>query len=289
MLYDGQYHILSNNHVLGRSGTAVAGEDTLQPALIDTGCRATNSNVVGDYAGNLVPLGSANVDAAISTARAGMVDTSGAIIDIGVPRSAIQAPTIGLNVMKSGRTTGFTTGTITSLNTTVSIRYQAKCNSGKKFVVTAINQIVTGDMSDGGDSGSLLLSDDGSPNPVGLLYAGSSATTIFNPIQDVIDAFSAGGHSFSFVGSSSAVRDPAPTQVTPTESDMLAVLAAKVQNEDSLMKVRGVMGVGIGQAEDNPLEPVIVVYFNRKHLLELPPVLDGFRLRVVISDEIVAQ
>src|SRR4026209_580390 len=57
-------YILSNNHVLGRSGQAAAGEDVSQPGLIDNGCRI--ATVVGDFT-IAVPFGAAatNVDAAI--------------------------------------------------------------------------------------------------------------------------------------------------------------------------------------------------------------------------------
>ena len=203
VLRDGALCILSNNHILARSGSAAAGEDTIQPGLIDSNCSSSTSNIVGDFVGDLVPLGSANVDAALSTARAN-VDASGSILDVGVPCSSTQAATIGLAVMKSGRTTGFTTGNVTSINTSVSIQYQKGCNQGKKFNVGYTNQIVTGAMSAGGDSGSLLLSNDGTPNPVGLLFAGSSSATIYNPITSVVSAFTAGGHTFSFVGNNCA-------------------------------------------------------------------------------------
>jgi hypothetical protein len=48
-------------------------------------------------------------------------------------------------------------------------------------------QIITGPMSQGGDSGSLLVADD-LRAAVGLLFAGSSQSTIHNPIQAVLDA-----------------------------------------------------------------------------------------------------
>jgi hypothetical protein len=290
VMRNGVLHILSNNHVLGRSGSATAGEDTLQPGLIDTGCNGNNSNIVGDYAGNLVPLGTANVDAALSIARAGMVDTSGYILDIGVPRSAPQNATVGLPVMKSGRTTGFTTGTVTSINTSVSIQYQRGCNSGRKFTVSFTNQIVTGAMSAGGDSGSVLYSNDGSPNPVGLLYAGSSSTTIYNPVQHVINAFSAGGNSFSFVGTAGLEADETidKLRLGPGPEELELALQVKVENEAALLRIPGVLGVGIGAAEDNPLEAAIVVYFDVSRTLRLPPVIDGFRVRVILTDEIVS-
>jgi len=48
-------------------------------------------------------------------------------------------------------------------------------------------QIVTGNMSSPGDSGSLLVEAAG-PRAVGLLFAGSDRSTVFNPIQDVLSA-----------------------------------------------------------------------------------------------------
>ena len=287
---DGVLGILSNNHVLARSGSGSTGEDILQPGLIDTNCSGANSNIVGDFAGNLVPLGSANVDAAIATARAN-VDTSGSILDIGVPCSSVQAPTLGLPVMKSGRTTGFTTGSITSINTTVVIQYKKKCNGGQSFNVQFTNQLVTGAMSAGGDSGSVLFSNDGSPNPVGLLFAGSASTTIYNRMQDVVNAFSAGGHTFSVVGNACLTTE-GDTGPTPSQAELDAALSVKVENEQELFRIPGVLGVGIGQAEDNPIEAVIVVYVegpSDRQVARIPLAIDGFRVRVISTDRIVAQ
>jgi hypothetical protein len=290
VLRDGVLCILSNNHVIARSGRATVGEDVLQPGLVDSGCSPTGSNIVGDFAGNLVPLGTANVDAALATAR-GNVDASGAILDIGVPRTSAQAATVGLSVMKSGRTTGFTTGTVTSTNTTVTVQYTRGCVIGLPFTLTYTNQIATGAMSAGGDSGSLLLSNDGSPNPVGLLYAGSDSTTIYNPIQHVISAFTAGGHTFSFVGGTPlAADDPANRlQRAPAPEDLAQALQAKVENEADLFRDPGVLGVGIGAAADNPFEAAIVIYFDRSRAADIPPFLDGFKTHVIITDTIVAQ
>jgi len=288
---DGVLSILSNNHILARSGVAGSGEDTQQPGLIDTNCSTAGTNIVGDFAGDLVPLGSANVDAAISTARAN-VDATGNILDVGVPCSTVQAPALGLAVMKSGRTTGFTTGTITSINTSVTIQYRKKCNGGQAFNVGYTNQVVTGPMSAGGDSGSVLFSNDGTPNPVGLLFAGSSSITIYNPMQSVVNAFTAGGHTFTFVGNSCGGLIPDPVPPGPSESELGAALAVKVQHEGELFENRGVLGVGIGQAEDNELEAVIVVYVDPPPGHALPPIpdtIDGFRVRVIETDKIVAQ
>jgi hypothetical protein len=293
VLRDGVLHILSNNHILARSGSAAVGEDTIQPGLIDSQCSAGSVNIVGDFAGNLVPLGSANVDAALAVARPGMVDESGAILDIGVPFSSTQAPVVNLPVRKSGRTTGFTTGKITSINTSVQVQYQKGCNQGKKFHVLFTNQIVTSAMSAGGDSGSLLLSnDDTSPNPVGLLFAGSSSVTVHNPIQHVVAAFTNGGHSFSFVGNAGFSAGPESSVRTPASEDLEAALQAKVENEATLFQHPGVLGVGIGAAEDDPTASVIVIYVESPSgevPSTLPTSIDGIPVRVILTDTIVAQ
>src|SRR5215471_3842943 len=58
----GNQYILSNNHVLGRSDQATAGEDISQPGLIDNNCRVPP--IVADFT-LASPLGT-NVDAAIA-------------------------------------------------------------------------------------------------------------------------------------------------------------------------------------------------------------------------------
>lgn len=291
VLRDGALHILSNNHILARSGSAQTGDDTVQPGLIDSGCVSSGSNIVGDFAGNLVPLGSANVDAALSVARPGMVDTSGAILAIGVPCSNTQAAAVNMPVMKAGRTTGFTTGTVTSINTSVQVQYQKGCGKGKKFVVAYNNQVVTTNMSAGGDSGSVLISNDGTPNPVGLLYAGSSSATIHNPIQHVVSAFSAGGHTFSFVGTGCQESAPLPPGTTPAAEDIARAVQVKVENENDLLRRHGVLGVGVGSAPNNPQEAVVVVYLDTTaHGPQvMPGALDGVKVRVIFTDPFVAQ
>src|SRR6185369_6922111 len=158
-------YVLSNNHVLGRSGAATVGDDISQPGLIDNGCRI--ATVVADFTA-AAPLGSSNVDAAIAQLRPGTMDSTGFIEDIGVPSSTIVNPSVGLSVAKSGRTTGFTTGTVSSINTSVSVQYQQGCNQGKKFVVSYTGQVVinSSTFSAGGDSGSLIVTNNSSHNPV---------------------------------------------------------------------------------------------------------------------------
>jgi hypothetical protein len=194
---NGTKYILSNNHVLGRSDQAVDGEDATQPGLIDNSCRP--ATIVGDFA-VAPPLGS-NVDAALSALRPGMMDESGFILDIGIPSSATVAPVLGLPVAKSGRTTGLTTGSVGAVDAEISVQYQVGCNMGRRFIVNYTGQMIVNApaFSAGGDSGSLIVTNDSDHQPVALLYAGSSNTTIANPIDEVLAELSAArGSSVSF-------------------------------------------------------------------------------------------
>lgn len=95
-----------------------------------------------------------------------------------------KAPTLGMRVRKFGRTTEYTEGNITLLNATVNINYSTiRGPRTARFV----GQVITESMSQGGDSGSLIV-DITENKAVGLLFAGSNLATIFTPIQVVLDA-----------------------------------------------------------------------------------------------------
>lgn len=105
------------------------------------------------------------------------------ILEIGQP-TGIRKIALGMPVRKHGRTTGYTTGTITLLNATVNVSYNTVDGVRQARFV---GQAMTTPMSQGGDSGSLILEADGT-RAVGLLFAGSSQATIFTPISVVLDA-----------------------------------------------------------------------------------------------------
>lgn len=94
------------------------------------------------------------------------------------------APRIGQSVRKSGRTTGLTTGIVTQMNAVIDVGYQTL--AGPR-TARFTGQTVTTGMSQGGDSGSLIV-DAASQNAVGLLFAGSGTATIFTPIDVVLNA-----------------------------------------------------------------------------------------------------
>ncbi len=299
-------YILSNNHVLGRGDQATAGDDISQPGLIDSNCAI--STVVADYTG-ASPLGS-NVDAAVAQLRTGLMDGTGSIEDIGVPSSTVVSPSVGLGVAKSGRTTGFTTGTIGSINTSVSVQYTKECGGGKKFLVSYTNQVVinSSTFSAGGDSGSLIVTNNASHNPVALLFAGSSSTTIGNPIGEVLTKLgTALGRSFSFnLGGGAAPtvlggdmggggRQPftpglAGLMQLPQQAADRALAVLEVHRAN-LMFTPGVMGAGVGVSDRADNEAAIVLYVNKNsgNRPNLPDSIDGVPVTVVLTDEFIAR
>ncbi len=210
----GERLILSNNHVLANSNQATLGDPILQPGAIDGGNTSTDTiaellrfvpidfnlappscSIASGVAGaaNFVAglLGSKHrlravmedpqavnqVDAALARPR-DPNDVLREILDVGEVSGTLEAE-LGMAVRKSGRTTAFTTGQITVLDASVSVSY------GENRTAQFEGQLVSGPMSQGGDSGSLLVAGD-SLQAVGLLFAGSTQATIFNPISAVL-------------------------------------------------------------------------------------------------------
>jgi len=97
--------------------------------------------------------------------------------------NATKAPQLGMRVRKFGRTTGYSEGIVKLLNATVNVGYATTAgNRQAQFV----GQVITEPLSQGGDSGSLIV-DTVEPAAVGLLFAGSNVATIFTPIDVVLN------------------------------------------------------------------------------------------------------
>lgn len=182
-------YILSNNHVMARENYAAIGEDINQPGLYDTKCALNTSNKIADLS-DFEPIkfdGTNNyIDAAI--AQFSIPDFTCATLPTyyGLPGATTVTPAVGLAIKKVGRTTSLTTGTITSINVTVNVGYT---HGTGKFV----GQFMTSTkFTKSGDSGSLVVTNNTSENPVGLLFAGTkTGQAICNPIGTVLTRFSA--------------------------------------------------------------------------------------------------
>lgn len=111
---------------------------------------------------------------------------NGETLDITGLISGTKDVNIGQKVRKSGRTTGYTEGTVSLVNATVDVGYGANrvARFNNQFIIiTPTNS----PFSQGGDSGSLIVDKDEN-KAVGLLFAGSNVSTIGTPIQLVFDA-----------------------------------------------------------------------------------------------------
>lgn len=287
----GYQYILSNNHVLARSNSGIKGDDISQPGLIDNACQVPT--IVADLWA-FPSLTTSNVDAAIARSR-GIMSSTGEIMDIGVISSVVLPASVGMVLQKSGRTTGRTTGSVSSVNTTVSIQYQPNCGMGKKFKATFRNQVVVSSstFSAGGDSGSLMLSvpsDNGLPQPVALLFAGSSTTTIGNPISQVLSAVSQSlGSPVSFVGSN-MISTPTIVQSPGTAQSIQRAHSAHQRWTERIMSGEGVIGVGVGSSADGS-EAAVVIYVDQSVAARpaLPQRVDGAPVRIVFTDPFIAR
>ncbi len=212
---NGEYHILSNNHVIGNSNQGSPGDRILQPGPHDSGTEQIAElteyveikfggpdNLVDAAIARAVEGEDGGSDCNIANAIANLLNGGASamgrstrlkpvktaaiedivlaeILDIGVVNE-IAEPTLGMEVKKSGRTTGLTFGKVQQIDVTINV------NFGQQTAFF-VDQVITNDMSDGGDSGSAIISkDDG--KMVGLLFAGSELITVFNRAQNVFDA-----------------------------------------------------------------------------------------------------
>jgi hypothetical protein len=204
--------ILSNNHVLANVNKGVRGDPIIQPGRYDGGTLADKIATLEDW----VPLqmSAQESDCSLAKSAAWVLNAAAravgsnsrltamseqaaenkvdcalarpisfdlvqsSILNIGTPKG-VRVATLGMQVQKTGRTTGYTTGQITQVDVTVQVDYQGTD-------VTFVDQVMATGMSSGGDSGSAILDMNG--NVVGLLFAGSDVATLINPIQSVLSA-----------------------------------------------------------------------------------------------------
>ena len=185
------YHVFEADIVPGGNGTvAKTGDYIIQPGLIDVGCYASQAQNVATLVVTKALPGN-NVDCSSANIITGMVDPSGAILEIGILSATTVDASIKKKVKKSGRTTGLSRSSISGLNATVSVAYDNECAGDHAFTKTFTGQILITNRGSrflaGGDSGSLMVEDvKTNPRAVGLLFAGSSTLAVANPIDDVL-------------------------------------------------------------------------------------------------------
>jgi hypothetical protein len=195
--------LLSNNHVLANSNDATLGDPILQPGPFDGGVAADQIATLFAFKAIDFAGGGNTMDAALASTTLSVLSNSTPTDDgYGVPNAQVfndansdglfdnRNALLNLPVQKYGRTTKLTHGTITGINATLNICYEVLfifCVKQATFVDQVV--IEPGVFSGGGDSGSLIVTDDLNLNPVGLLFAGSETQTIANRIDLVLNHF----------------------------------------------------------------------------------------------------
>jgi hypothetical protein len=312
-------YILSNNHVLAESDQGHVGDTIDQPGLIDGACTPLNRpgstlRPVGTLQ-YFVPLASqqTNVDAALALASPGAVDPSGSILGLGAPGrdqtlsaappmaghgETVTAANLGMNVAKSGRTTGLTCSSIDAVALTVKVDYYKDCAETQPYTTkTFENQIGIGGthFTDSGDSGALVL-DASNAEAVGLYFAGGTdgdgnGLSVVNPIGDVLHELSTEtGSPLSLVGTNTAHAvsclryDPAvptePPYVGPAALDRAQTIA---EGAADTLRGNGILGAAAGHSLDSPGDPAVVVYVDHA-TASVPQTFEGMRTQVIVTD-----
>ena len=181
LLYRGDVPVLlSNDHVIALSYLnvkPVGGEPVRQPSVGD------KWDSEEDYVARLLEwsgfLADSNLmDAAIASLT---VDARPELLGLG-PYNAIAEPTIGMEVAKSGRSSGVTQGTILYLDAVIQVDY------GLPAPFTFEGQVATTPMLIPGDSGSALVRR--SDIAVACLgFAGSNLMSFHTPISRIMTRF----------------------------------------------------------------------------------------------------
>lgn len=218
---NGEIFILSNNHVLANSNDGKIGDAILQPGSYDGGKMADQIATLSEwYPISFVENGLPDTECPIAKGSAFVLnmiafltgsksrvqayslqqtsnlidaalakplndaDVSGTINGIGII-SGIKEATLGMEVHKQGRTTGYTKGIIDQIDVTTQVSYGTN-KTGVFSDQISISSASEVPFSQPGDSGSAVLSGN---DLVGLLFAGSDTVTIVNRISNVFNYF----------------------------------------------------------------------------------------------------
>jgi endonuclease G len=166
---DGSVCMLSNWHVLCGAATCTAGEPIYQPGVYDGGTAA-------DKVAELMRWRlDSDADAALAK-LSGARGYSRDILELS-PISGVEEPALGMNVVKSGRTTGRTEGLIDGVSASVSIDYGGGTTQTFHDQMHIVPRppwpAVDYEVSKGGDSGSVWVNE-ATGNAIGLHFAGES-------------------------------------------------------------------------------------------------------------------
>jgi endonuclease G len=163
--------MVSNWHVLCGSQSCTVGESIYQPGKFDGGTAADTAATLKRF----------RLDNHNDSALAGLNGSRGYSRDIVElsPIPGVIAPSLGMHVRKSGRTTGLTEGIIDGVSLSTSINYDGVVNAFQDQIHIVPRPpwpSVDYEVSKGGDSGSVWV-DDATGNAVGLHFAGETSSS----------------------------------------------------------------------------------------------------------------
>lgn len=165
-------YLASNNHVLANVNDGSHGDPVYQPGAIHDGSKVGH---LDDY----VPVQD-GVTVDLAWAKIGeQTGITNDILGVGGPYGDVHEPKTGETLVSSGITSGVSSAPVKSVNTTVNVRF------GENNTITLEDQIITGDMSGPGDSGSPVLHEG---HPAGMIFAGSDSVTVISPASNIEEA-----------------------------------------------------------------------------------------------------
>ncbi len=193
-------YMLSCNHVFAGENDAVEYEQQDQPGRYDVSCDA--SGAVGKlHSWNFInhthkstnyydcALAECNPSLTGGWSPAMMSNASTSPYTLSyTPTNTTVAPTVGMGIKKTGRTSGYNTASVYGIDVTITVGYS-------NFNATFIDQIYVdnGTYIQAGDSGSMsVVNNSGGTNdgdPVGLDFAGSSSASFMNRMDHIAHDF----------------------------------------------------------------------------------------------------
>ncbi|MCW3049162.1 MAG: hypothetical protein JWO74_3446 [Solirubrobacterales bacterium] len=179
--HQGEFVLVSNNHVLALTNDAAPGDAIVQPGHADGG---SDSDRIGtlkrfhplDFAGRNM------IDAAIATVERDMVSSE--IYGIGAYSAQPLEAQEQMLVRKVGRTSGVSRGIVRDIHASIKLRYRPGVARLQEQVIVEPRDAQA--FSEAGDSGSLVI-EESSRCPIGLLCGGTPGYSVVNRIDRVLD------------------------------------------------------------------------------------------------------
>lgn len=208
---DGTRYLVSNNHVIALENAAKIGDPIVQPGTLDL--TSTELALMPTLAKLTKALGIARLSAWIDIRFASpgvtpLNEVDCALAELATTRDVTEIDRVGFGgritgtapppaidpdtglligpsrVWKAGRTTGWTEGDITEIAIVTDVTYQAGTARFRNQLGIRASRDNSGPFSRAGDSGSGILN--ARHELVGLLFAGTDARTLANPIAAVL-------------------------------------------------------------------------------------------------------